>query len=181
MTRASRWLRRVEITLWVAGIFLLGDALAATLHRLGYQSQQAQAIVRTGRIADPRVLGRIEIPRLGVSAVVREGVDDDTLALAVGHVPGTARPGEHGNTVLAGHRDTFFRPLREIRMSDHVRIVVPAHSYEYRVVSLRVVALDDMRVLAPAAGEELTLVTCYPFRFVGHAPSRFIVRASRVE
>ncbi len=130
---------------------------------------------------DPLALGRIEIPRIGVTAIVREGADDETLALAVGHVLGTARPGEAGNTVLAGHRDTFFRGLRNIRMNDRVRIVTPPRSFEYRVVSLGVIKPEETRVLDQTSYEALTLVTCYPFQFVGHAPNRFIVRAARVE
>ena len=133
------------------------------------------------RSVDPLALGRIEIPRIGVRAVVREGADNVTLALAVGHVRGTARPGQNGNTVLAGHRDTFFRGLRKIRINDRVRLVVPPRTYEYRVVSLRVVAPNETEVLDPTPDEELTLVTCYPFRYIGPAPNRFIVRAARVE
>lgn len=130
---------------------------------------------------DPLVLGRIEIPRIGVKAIVREGTDGATLALAVGHIPGTARPGENGNAVLAGHRDTFFRGLRDIRLNDEVLFVVPPHSYEYRVMSTQVVAPDDLSVLDAGEGEELTLVTCYPFYFIGRAPHRFIVHAARIE
>jgi LPXTG-site transpeptidase (sortase) family protein len=199
MTGAAKWLRRFEIALMVAGISFLGGAFAATVHRWDYQARQERAILRVdGAVdplcggeavipfrgdgtVDPLALGRIEIPRIGVRAIVREGTDDETLALAVGHVRGTARPGENGNTVLAGHRDTFFRGLRDIRMNDRVRLVVPPRIYEYRVVSLEVVAPDATRVLDPTKDEELTLVTCYPFQYIGHAPNRFIVRAARVE
>jgi sortase A len=132
--------------------------------------------------AKPRAEGaaRIEIPRLGIRAIVKEGADDRTLSRAVGLVPGTARPGEIGNTVLAGHRDTFFRPLRRIRENDRIRVIVPPHTYEYRVDSTRVVDPEETSVLASDGDEELTLVTCYPFYFVGPAPQRFIVSAKRV-
>jgi sortase A len=129
---------------------------------------------------DPGTFGRIEIPRLGLKAIIREGADETTLARAVGLVPGAAQPGESGNIVLAGHRDTFFRPLRKIRVNDRIRVVVPPHEYEYRVDSLRIVAPEETSVLQSKGFEELTLVTCYPFRFVGPAPDRFIVSASRV-
>lgn len=129
---------------------------------------------------DPTAVGRIEIPRIGVAAFVRDGADEGTLSVAVGLVPGTARPGEAGNMVLAGHRDTFFRPLRKIRLNDRIRVVVPPHTYEYRVQSLRVVEPEETSVLASKGVEELTLVTCYPFRFIGSAPERFIVSAARV-
>jgi len=135
---------------------------------------------RRASSADPSALGRIEIPRLGIAAIVKEGADEGTLTRAVGHVPRTARPGELGNVVLAGHRDTFFRPLRKIKVNDRIRLIVPPHTYEYRVQSLRVVAPEETSVLDSNGVEELTLVTCYPFRFVGPAPERFIVNAARV-
>jgi sortase A len=128
----------------------------------------------------PTAYGRIEIPRLGVKAIVKEGADEGTLARAVGLVRGSARPGELGNMVLAGHRDTFFRPLRNIKVNDRIRMVVPPNTYEYEVQSLRVVAPEETSVLDSKGVEELTLVTCYPFRFVGPAPDRFIVSATRV-
>jgi sortase A len=128
---------------------------------------------------DP-AFARIEIPRIGIAAIVEEGTDAKTLARAVGLVGGSARPGETGNMVLAGHRDTFFRPLRKIRVNDRIRMIVPPHTYEYEVTSLRVVAPEETSVLQSKGVEELTLVTCYPFRFVGPAPDRFIVSAARV-
>ena len=129
---------------------------------------------------DPGVLGRLEIPRLGLSAIVKEGADERTLARAVGLVPGSPRPGDAGNIVLAGHRDTVFWPLREIEVNDRIRVTVPPHTYEYRVQSVRVVEPEETDVLQSNGVEELTLVTCYPFRFVGPAPERFIVSAARV-
>jgi sortase A len=145
------------------------------------------AAASTGRLEakrvaalDPGVLGRIEIPRIGVAAIVKEGGDEATLSRAVGLIPGSPRPGDAGNVVLAGHRDTFFRPLRRIRQHDRIRVVVPPHTYEYEVQSLRVVSPEETSVLESRGEEELTLVTCYPFRFVGPAPDRFIVSAARV-
>jgi LPXTG-site transpeptidase (sortase) family protein len=130
--------------------------------------------------ADPTAFGRIEIPRLGVAAIVKEGADEGTLARAVGLVRGSAHPGELGNMVLAGHRDTFFRPLRNIKVNDRIRMIVPPNTYEYEVQSLRVVAPEETSVLDSKGVEELTLVTCFPFRFIGPAPDRFIVSATRV-
>jgi sortase A len=135
---------------------------------------------REAPAVDPTALGRIEIPRLGVTAIVKEGADEGTLARAVGLVRGSARPGEVGNMVLAGHRDTFFRPLRDIKVNDRIRMVVPPNTYEYEVQSLRVVAPEETSVLDSKGIEELTLVTCFPFRFIGPAPDRFIVSATRV-
>ena len=122
-------------------------------------------------------VGRLEIPRLNVSVIVMEGEDDATLARAVGHVPGTALPWEPGNTVMAGHRDTFFRPLKNLREGDQIRMTTPRGTFEYRVSSTKIVEPDDLSVLAPTSARSLTLVTCYPFVYVGRAPKRFIVHA----
>ncbi|HEY0593133.1 MAG TPA: class D sortase [Thermoanaerobaculia bacterium] len=129
---------------------------------------------------DPDVIGRIEIPRLGLEAIVREGDDEETLDRAVGFIPGTARPGAGGNTALAGHRDTFFRPLRRIEVGDVIRLEVPGETYAYRVAETRVVDPGEVSVLESRGTEELTLLTCYPFRWIGPAPERFVVRATRI-
>lgn len=126
------------------------------------------------------LIGRIEISRLGLSAIVAEGTDKTTLRRAVGHIPGTPLPGQPGNSGLAGHRDSFFRPLREILQNDIITVITLGGEYRYRVVSTRIVVPTEISVLDPSANEILTLVTCYPFYFVGAAPNRFIVRAERV-
>lgn len=123
------------------------------------------------------VVGRLEIPRLSLSTVVFEGADQDVLERGAGHLPGSALPGDRGNTVLAAHRDTFFRPLRGIRVGDVVRIHTEPKDSVYVVESARVVAPDEVDVLRPTPQPALTLITCYPFRYVGPAPERFVVRA----
>lgn len=128
-------------------------------------------------LAPGTVIGRVEIPRVGVSAMVREGDDVKTLRRAVGHVPGTALPGERGNAALAGHRDTFFRGLRDIRRGDEILVATRQGDVRYVVRSTRVVEPSEVSVLAPTAKSALTLVTCYPFNYIGAAPRRFIVRA----
>jgi sortase A len=133
------------------------------------------------RPADGTALGRLEIPRLNVSAIVRAGSDSRTLRLAVGHIGGTSLPGEPGNIGLAAHRDTFFRRLGEIREDDVVRFVTTDGTFIYRVEGTQVVDPDDTWVLNPTEEPALTLVTCYPFRYVGSAPRRFIVRALLAE
>jgi sortase A len=135
----------------------------------------------TRTVAEGGLIGQIEITRLGVSAIVVEGTSTSTLRRAVGHIGGTALPGEPGNAGLSGHRDTFFRPLRNIRRNDLITVTTLLGDFRYRVVSTRVVGPHDVGVLDPSATETLTLVTCYPFYFVGSAPQRFIVRAERVE
>jgi sortase A len=129
---------------------------------------------------EQELIGRIEIPRLKVHAIVREGDDDGTLRRAVGHIPSSALPGHTGNVALAGHRDTFFRALRDVRKNDKIDIRTLNGDYEYVVENLRIVAPDDVQVLAPTSGNVLTLVTCYPFNYVGNAPKRYIVRARQV-
>ncbi len=126
------------------------------------------------------LLGRIEIPRLALSVIVSEGTDEATLRRAAGHIEGTQMPGKPGNVGLAGHRDTLFRPLRNIRRDDVIVLTTLQGLYRYRVVSTKVVSPYDVAVLHPDSHEILTLVTCYPFYFVGPAPDRFIVRAERV-
>jgi len=125
-------------------------------------------------------LGRIEIPRLRLSAVVIEGIDKTTLRRAVGHIPGTALPGEPGNVGVAGHRDTFFHPLKDLRIQDEIQFSTLKGNLKYEVEWLKVVEPDNVGVLAPAGENVLTLVTCYPFYYVGPAPQRWIVRARQV-
>jgi len=130
--------------------------------------------------AEGSLIGRIEIPRLALSVVVVEGVDRISLRRAVGHIPGTALPGEDGNVGLAGHRDTFFRQLKDVKIDDEIQVSTLTGNFKYRVVSLKIVDPENVGVLAPSAENVLTLVTCYPFYFVGPAPKRWIVRARQV-
>ena len=124
--------------------------------------------------------GRVELARLGLSAIVSDGDDDFTLQRGVGHIPGTALPGVPGNVGLAAHRDTYFRPLERLRMHDDIVLTTLGGVFKYRVQSTEIVEPNDVQVLDPGIGESLTLVTCYPFGFIGSAPQRFIVHARRV-
>ena len=133
-----------------------------------------------GPPAKRSVIGRLDIPRLNLAVMVREGADEGTLSRAVGHIPGTALPGNIGNVGLAGHRDTFFRALRKIRADDVIELQTTAGTYRYIVKSTRIVTPRDVSVLNASGGETLTLVTCYPFYYVGSAPKRFIVHATQV-
>ena len=186
-------LKLLERTLLIAGVLLLGWYLVqqvATMYDQAAASRQLEEVrmplvsARAGAPAARReplvrgaVVGRIEMPRLGVSAIVREGDDAGTLRRAVGHIPETALPGEPGNAGLAGHRDTFFRGLRNVRAGDRVVVTTPAGRVHYRVRSTQIVQPTDVSVLDPTPGSTLTLVTCYPFNYIGAAPKRFIVRA----
>jgi sortase A len=122
-------------------------------------------------------LGRIEISSVGVAAFMAEGDDIATLRHAVGHVTGTAFPGEGGNVGLAGHRDTFFRGLEKLAIGASIRLTTADGIFDYRVATLEVVAPDRVDVLNPTPTSTLTLVTCYPFDYVGPAPQRYIVTA----
>ena len=164
--------------------YVAGTIGGATLYQ-DYESRQLDEVLR-GVTAAPagatpaairRVLGRLEIPTLGVSTIVREGEDARTLQLAIGHIAGTAMPGAPGNLGLAGHRDTFFRRLREINPGDEIRLVAVEGTFTYVVDSTQIVDPDDLWVLDPTPDPSLTLVTCYPFTYIGAAPERFIVRA----
>lgn len=127
------------------------------------------------------VLGRLEVPRLGISVIVAEGTTADVLSKAVGHIPGTGPLCGSGNTALAGHRDTFFRDLKDIRPGDLIKVTSPLATKKYRVDWTDVVKPTAVDVLAKTPRNALTLMTCYPFHFIGAAPERFIVRASEIE
>ena len=122
-------------------------------------------------------IGRISIPRLHLAAIVEEGVDNTTLSRAVGHIPGTALPGETGNIGIAGHRDTFFRALKDLQPHDQIDFTTHAGRFHYIVESLTVVDPTDVSVLRSKGGHDLTIVTCFPFSYIGNAPRRFIVHA----
>ena len=125
-------------------------------------------------------LGRLEISSIGIAAMIMEGIGGKTLQVAVGHIPRTAFPGQHGNIGLAAHRDTFFRPLRNIHKDDVIVLTTLRGPYRYIVDSTQIVDPDDISVLAATPDDVLTLVSCYPFYYVGPAPKRFIVRAHRI-
>ena len=192
-----RGLKLLERLLLVIGLICLGYygyVLGESALYQAYETRELDKILANGgassyteervaptaprpRPATGSTLGRLEIPRLEVSAIVRAGSDARTLQLAIGHIGGTALPGEEGNIGLAAHRDTFFRRLGEIRMNDEVRLVTPEGTFTYRVDGTQIVEPTDTWVLSPTKEPALTLVTCYPFRYIGSAPQRFIVRA----
>jgi sortase A len=190
-----RWLERLLLAIGIVCLGYYGYVSAETALYQAQETRELDAILAsipatpspsaaatpaTARRTVPKpgsAMGRIEIPRLGVSAVVRAGSDSRTLRLAVGHIPGTALPGEPGNIGLAAHRDTFFRRLGDIRPGDEVNVVTPEGTFRYTVEGTQVVEPTDVWVLDATDEPSLTLVTCYPFRYVGSAPQRFIVRA----
>lgn len=157
---------------------LLRDRPAAS--QIAAQPESA-ASARVAPAALPHgLIGRIEIPRVRLSVAVMEGADTTTLRRAVGHIPGTAMPGEPGNVGLAGHRDTFFRLLKDLKIKDEIQVSTGKGRFTYQVVALNVVDPENVEVLAPSGENVLTLVTCYPFYFVGPAPKRWIVKARQM-
>ena len=126
------------------------------------------------------LLGRLTAPSVKMSTTVLEGSDDATLSRGSGHIEDTPFPGQPGNVGIAGHRDTTFRPLRHIRVGDPLEFTTADRLYRYRISKTLIVGPDDVYVLDPTDQPTLTLVTCYPFEFVGHAPRRFIVQAQLV-
>ncbi|MGA2182645.1 MAG: class D sortase [Bryobacteraceae bacterium] len=152
------------------------------------QVTQIGPVVRASRRSLPSskspslvaIIGRLSVPRLHLSAMVREGIDRNTLQLAVGHIPATALPGQAGNVGVAGHRDTFFRGLKDLRTGDEIQFSTLRGDFKYVVESLIIVEPDNVGVLAPSSENVLTMVTCYPFSYIGAAPRRFVVRARQV-
>jgi sortase A len=180
----------IERALLVAGVAALDTWLLSNADQAIYQAWQARQFdqeIRGGAASvsppprlpapDPVILGRLTIPRLRLSAMVRQGVGEDTLRVALGHIPATALPGQPGNVGIAGHRDTLFRPLRLVHKNDLIVFETRSGKYVYRVRSTKIVRPGDVSVLDSKSSPELTLVTCYPFYYVGSAPERFVVEA----
>jgi sortase A len=181
-----RVLAHAERLLWAAGALSLGYCLVVGVQVRGSQNIAA-GIGRpqqTGDVAPQNdasradgVIGRIEIPALALSAPITSDYDVNSLRLGVGHIPGTAVPGGLGTVGLAGHRDSFFRPLRRVTPKMEIRLVDKSGTYHYVVDSTEIVSPDRVEVLDIVARPELALITCFPFDYVGAAPRRFIVHA----
>lgn len=167
---------------WVAGHLLVADSTrreyAATLENTPPPPPKATAPV-TLRTGEP--IGTLTIPRLGLSGVVVEGDSDKVLDAAIGHLPDTPLPWHGGNSALAAHRDEIFRPLKDVKIGDVLKLETPHGTFEYRVRKTAIVMPQDVAVLDPGFIPVLTLISCYPFNYVGNAPKRFIVTAERVD
>ena len=183
---ALRWLSRLFLFL---GVLAIGYAAYFYVSAYAFQKLESHsfsdASPATGPASSPavptgEVMGRIEIGRLGVSAVFVQGDSEQILRRAVGHVPQTAVPGSSGNVVLTGHRDTFFRALRKIQEGDSISLETTGGEYQYAVESTAIVSPSATEVLQSSGRDELTLITCYPFYYIGAAPDRFVVHARRI-
>ncbi len=123
-------------------------------------------------------LAVLSIPKIHLEVPVFEGTDDVTLDRGVGRITGTAHPGQPGNLGIAGHRDGFFRGLKDVTTGDEIKLALPEGEATYVIDQITVVTPQDVSVLQPRPKSSITLVTCFPFYFVGSAPERFIVSAS---
>jgi sortase A len=127
-----------------------------------------------------RPLAVLHVPKIHLEAPVLDGTDDLTLNRGLGHVASTPKPGEPGNVAIAGHRDGFFRGLKDVGVGDRLDLSLPNRTDTYVVDSITIVDPSDVSVLEPTTEPSLTLITCYPFFFIGSAPHRYIVHASIV-
>jgi sortase A len=157
-----------------------------TVEARRFQAEQTAAFERAAKtqIAPVHVragglVGMLDVPRLRLTTPVVEGDDERTLQRAVGHLPDTPLPWEHGNSAMAAHRDGLFRPLKDVRIGDEIHFRTTRDEFRYRVTRTSIVSPDDVSVLASRSDTSLTLITCYPFYYVGSAPKRFIVQAER--
>jgi sortase A len=140
------------------------------------RAQVAPAAMRAGAL-----VGMLDVPRLQLSTPVIEGDDMRTLQRAVGHLPDTPLPWADGNSAIAGHRDGLFRPLKDVKVGDEIQFRTTREALRYRVTKTSIVMPDDLSVLEPEPdAATLTLITCYPFYYVGTAPKRFVVQARRL-
>jgi sortase A len=186
----QRWLARtltacgLVALLWVA-ITLVSTAIHQhSLRSVLENSQSAPArgteLVRPTSLATGVPIGTLEIVRVGLAGLVVEGDHSAVLAGAIGHLPDTPLPWNDGNSALAAHRDGLFEPLKGVRVGDLIRLRTPYGSFEYSVRETLIVSPEDLWVLDRAPTSMLTLISCYPFAYVGPARRRFIVRADRI-
>jgi len=181
---------RVASYLFLAlGILSLGYVGYVVVEAHAYQASEQsrfESAIQIQKEAPPPlidggVIGEIQVPRLNLKAIVVQGDSHAILQHAVGHIPDTSLPGQSGNVALAGHRDTFFRPLRHIRVGDTIHLKTLDRDFSYLVESTAVVPATAVEVLSAKNGRTLTLITCFPFDYIGAAPNRFVVRARQIE
>ena len=182
--RANPYLLFLQYVCWIAGIAALGWFLFVCADTLYFQAVQARHLAamraagaKLAQVRPGELLGKLSIPRIGLSAVVLEGDDAKSLRRAIGHIPGTSFPDGPGTVGLAGHRDTFFRNLGSLQPDDTILLETRNGTYRYRVATTKIVDPQNVEVLRPLGRHALALVTCYPFHFIGPAPRRFVVTA----
>jgi sortase A len=154
------------------------DAARAAIERSLSNPQTADDDVS---ILPGGLIGRLDIPRLHISAPVQAGDDTGVLDFAVGYLPDTPLPWKSGNSAFAAHRDRLFRPLERIQIGDDIELSTRHGQLHYKVSRTLIVNPNDVWVLNPAPDANLTLITCFPFQYVGNAPKRFVVQARKIE
>lgn len=185
MKNLTAWLATAaEYLLLGFGLGCVGTYGYAAIEARWLQRAQVASFERDAAVQAPyaagSLVGMLDVPRLRMSLPVVEGDDSRTLKASVGHLPDTPLPWQRGNSAVAGHRDGLFRPLKGVEVGDTITFRTTREAIEYRVTATTIVKPDDLSVLAPRARDALTLITCYPFSFIGDAPQRFIVHAERV-
>jgi sortase A len=190
---STPWWRRFERLFLTIGIALVGWAALSIAQATLFERTARRDFERAAAEPTPAVkplppaslavgdmLGIVEIPRLGFSTIVVEGDSDEMLKVAAGHLPDTP-PWQPGNTAIAGHRDGHFRPLKDIEIGDTIRLRTRHGTFDYRIKKTVIVLPSDISVLQPTLAKTLTLVTCYPFTYIGHAPKRFVIHAEALD
>ena len=175
LLEAGLWVTALGCATWWASGAVQARSTQQQADTIVVEDHPAVTRARTGQL-----IGRLEIPEVGLSVPLLENYDNATLRRGVGHVPGTATPGGLGNLVLAGHRDTFFRPLRGVHAGMQAQVIAPDGRWRYVIDRTEVVDPDRVEVLDIGDRPEMTLITCFPFEFIGSAPRRFIVHAHLV-
>ena len=200
--RFGRYWRVAEWGCWSCGLLLCGFFIAHVVQGEVRRVQDLERVDLAWSVATPDmslwsearihaweearqtgvtdVLAVLDIPNLNLSVPVYASASDLDMDRGAGWIPGTARPGETGNIGIAGHRDGYFRVLKDAAVGDTLRLRTPAGLERYVVDEILIVDPVDIEVLDPTDQQMLTIVTCYPFYFVGSAPQRYIIRARQV-
>ncbi|MBY6051972.1 class D sortase [Cytobacillus firmus] len=164
------------------------DSLAQAQERIQYEvNKESKSVLQTEQPIDVffdqgEAIGILKIPRLKAELPIIEGTDEDELGKGVGHYSTTVFPGQHDQILLSGHRDTVFRSLGELEIGDIFLVSMPYGEFTYEITDSKIVDADDTTVIRSTAPNEiLTVSTCYPFSYVGNAPSRYILNAKRIQ
>jgi LPXTG-site transpeptidase (sortase) family protein len=182
--------RIISLALIVIGVVLLG--YVAGEYWGMYRSQknleaewqrQAATISVPGKapVSPDQLLTRLQIPKIQVDAIVVEGASRRELSEGPGHMKQTAQPGETGNAVITGHRDTFFRHIYELNKGDQIQVRRNGRTFTYEVTGRKIVMPEDISVIKPTNNPQLTLITCYPTYYIGPAPKRLVVFSKLVD
>jgi sortase A len=140
------------------------------------ESMRTKDVVKAWNWADTYPVARLSIPSLNYSKVVLEGINNESLAFGPAHLSLSSSPGEEGNIVIMGHRDSFFRELEDVKIGQTIKLESLSRVQSYTVSDIEVVSPEDTFIIQEASGERITLITCYPFDYIGAAPERYVVR-----